>query len=171
MIYPLRLANEWRDSIAITVGIAATAASLNAFWTLCLMIFFREHVRDVVWWTRPPKQIVGGPRAPDHKDVSDGSTLISEATMLLGYVVAPDSSSIPWLLYFWIFMLLLTVTRVHVFRRSSILRCIRAWLGAWDWPRKRDGGGATKKLADMIERATSRVAHAAGSARVAGTRP
>lgn len=156
MINPFRVANEWRDSLGLTTCLALVAAvpCREVVAVAILMIATRELYRDVAWYCHPPMRIVGDQTSLDHRDVSDGGALISSAFFLVYWVILSSFGEPFRLIFLGITMLctLLHVFRIYILRRSNMTRIRKAWVQAWDWPRKRGGPTETQKLADIAAR-------------------
>lgn len=149
MINPIRLANEWRDSLALTTLLAGTAAFGDvALHAALSIIFWREIARDHTWMRTPPSQIVGGPRLPDRLDVACAAYAIA---VVVGFIQTFVGRCSPWVFGVWVLCAGLTWFRAWAHDRTPG-GLVRGYLAAWDWPRKRGGPTETQKLADAVDR-------------------
>lgn len=144
-INPLRLANEWRDSLALTAGIALAMSNFDAIEVVISAICMRQGLRGIVWDVWPPMKIEGGPPLPSADHVAAISRLIANAILAL----TPDSSFFVTCLGTFFFGVSLIEVSLRGWRPS-----MRACVEAWDWPRKRGDGGETQKLKDWAQSLT-----------------
>ena len=77
---PLRLLNEWRDTVLATVVVLAFGMDFVSFYSASLTLWSRECIRFYAWRFLSNPQVVGGRRPLNSGDVSD-------ATMMLMLVI------------------------------------------------------------------------------------
>jgi hypothetical protein len=164
MINPLRLANEWRDTlfysgIALVVLIAVMSGeTIPWHYGVLLPTVGRECVRQWLWILSPPMQWAGTTARPAN---------IFDLACATGFVILTlDGLD----MLFWdlpqymahqgskplgviVGMLsLCSFFGAFAFARIGLQGVVRAYTETmWDWPRRQDGGGETQKLVDAVK--------------------
>jgi len=162
MINPIRLANEWRDSLLMT-GLVAYAAADPQMKTIVFCIgttITREVARILAWSHAPKEKVVGTAPLPClsalHCAIAASITSCIASSLHTGIMVAaavdvPDRriSSVALIV---LSGLNLGTAAALCFLLPNGWRSIKPAYGImWDWPRKRDGGGGeTSKLSEGL---------------------
>lgn len=142
------LANEWRDTIAYTVLIAFVIGGPMPLrqaveWALTLCSI-REVARSMAWVFQPTAIV--GMRTVD-PDVNRASAGFAGA-IAIGVVMLAGGTPITFILA----LLNFGAALMDYSRAGGIGAMSSSYAETmWDYPRKRDGGGQTKKLVDSVK--------------------
>jgi hypothetical protein len=158
VINPIRLANEWRDTLLAVTLVAAWAAFLPLYLVLAVALH-REFARTLAWFSDFTMRLAGSTRVKvDHKAVDFATHAVSGFIgIMMAIVFAQTMASMVFSVGCFLMSVLISAARTGAHRMKPA-DLVEAYTTIWDWPRKRDGGGGeTKKLAALVESLSGRL--------------
>lgn len=158
-----RLANEWRDTVFYTVFIALVLSTfgdpgvtpINMIAAILVVTSLRESLRSALWYRSPI--VIGAKRVNGERLGTDANFA---AQVAIAVVLLLDHAILSLILAM-VSMMIAAAMFSKLGGLSPVIDDYRDTM--WDWPRKRDGGGQTKKLTDWINAMMSGTLAAAGA--------
>lgn len=150
---PLRLANEWRDTLLATSLAGAVLTGTVNLRTALLILGAREMARGVAWGCNPPPQIVGVPRNPPSRQVRISSVAFAWGLMLLDS--AAGGVALGGSLNLISMTIELTCTTFAFISAGGPIAVMKIYDQVWDWPRKGGSGGGTTETRKIMNLLTS----------------